>query len=405
MNSTQKTLVTLLSAAIRGKDIDKLDIHDINWREVYEEAKAHEVYALIYPLFKKMSKTCNIDSILLTEWSKDTIINSIVQTQHINQMKNVFKAFEEDGVPVIALKGLILRDLYPRPEFRTMSDADILVKEEFVEAAETVLLQLGYKKDSSIAYECCFIHENNLSIDLHWSLSNHEHLRNVAPFEDTVWNNLRELDFHGVKVQALSLEYELMHLFIHIASHMIKSGFGVRQLCDIVVFIESERTAIDWDLLFDLSESCRLNKLISVILTLCDTLLDLNVPATYKTNYFDSAEYIKILTNEVFESGVYGKRDETRVTSTRILSHSLQSNDDFNKFKLIFRYVFPSSDKLDKRYSYASKYTFLIVFAWLHRIFYELFLNTFKRLKELFKLSSTASLVKDRFDLIDWLQL
>lgn len=405
MNSTQKALVTLLSASIRGKEILGLDIDELNWNDVYEEADAHAVLPLIYPTVKKLSSTCEIPVELMSKWAKDTIMTGIYQTQHISQMKLVFKAFSEAGIPVVALKGLILRDLYPKPEFRTMSDSDLLIKKENIEAAEKVLVSLGYSKFSSIEHESCFTHDSALSIDLHWSLTNDEHLKNVGPFEDTLWKNLRTYDFHGVQIKALSLEYELMHLFIHIASHMIKSGFGVRQLCDIVVFVEHEGDSLNWDLIYGLAEICKLNKLISTILNLCHTLLDLEIPKDYRKVYPGSKEHITTLTMDIFDSGVYGNRNATRISSTKMLNHSLKANGSISKTILILRYLFPSTDKLDKRYSYARKYKFLLAFAWIHRLGYELFFNSVSRAKELLNIRSTSLLVKNKVELIEWLQI
>lgn len=405
MNTTQKTLVTLLSSAIRGSELNTLDIDNMDWNAVYEEAEAHAVFPLIYPIVKNLSKSYEIDNSLMTKWSKNTIISGIYQNQHINQMKIVFKAFEETGIPVIALKGLILRDLYPRPEFRTMSDSDLLIKKDDAESAEKVLISLGYSKFSSIGYESCFVHDSALSIDLHWSLSNEDHLKNVDPFESTVWQNIRTYDFHGIEIQALSLEYELMHLFNHIASHMIKSGFGVRQLCDIVVFIENEKDSINWDLVYSLGDACKLNKLISTILIICNNLFNLKIPKAYSKVYPGSNEYVSFLTNEILESGVYGGKNESRVTGIKLFGHSLKYNNDVNSFKLILRYLFPSKDKLDKRFSYGIKHPYLLVFAWIHRFIYILFFNNSISLKEILKLKSTASLVEDRFKLIKWLQL
>ena len=41
--------------------------------------------------------------------------------------------FNKNNIPVIVLKGLVVRDLFPNPTLRTMCDADILVKEKDLE--------------------------------------------------------------------------------------------------------------------------------------------------------------------------------------------------------------------------------------------------------------------------------
>jgi hypothetical protein len=185
---------------------------------------------------------------------------------------------------------------------------------------------------------------------------------------------------------------------------MIKSGFGVRQLCDIVLFIEHNENLLDWNLVYVLADACKLNKLIVMILNVCSDLLELKIPEVYIKIYPGLEKQKEILIKDIFDSGVYGKRNNIRMSSTRMLDHSLKTSGG-GSFKIILRYLFPTKERLDERYSYASKYSFLLIFAWVHRLLYELLFNSVRRIKELVKLKSTSSLVKDRFGLIEWLQL
>ena len=48
-------------------------------------------------------------------------------------MQHIFsllKNAEEKGTDMLLLKGMVLRELYPVPELRTMSDVDIIIKPE-----------------------------------------------------------------------------------------------------------------------------------------------------------------------------------------------------------------------------------------------------------------------------------
>jgi len=406
MNQTEKTIISMLSASIQEKNIDNLNTDNINWLDVFEEAQAHAITAFLYPLLKSLSQYSNIDEDVLTKWKTISLICGINQIRHINQMNKVFEAFRDANIPIVALKGLVIREFYPHPEFRNMSDADILVHKEDVEKSEKILMNLGYYKHSSIEIHSTFDHKNYLSIDLHWTLVNELHIKTVADFNKTLWENTRIITMNGLPVLSLSLEYELLHLILHIASHLIKSGFGVRLLCDVVVFIEKEKNNIDWNLFFEKVKLYNIEKLMMSIFIVCNQLFNMDLPCKDSVSYFQYNNYIELLINEIFSSGIYGYRNHTRVDSTKILHHF--SNTDVrstNKIKVLVSFLFPSSERINKKYSYAKRYPFLIPFAWLHKILFELSRNGLKFLKQIPHWYSAAGVAKERFRLLKWLQL
>jgi hypothetical protein len=406
MNSSQSTLVSLLSAAIRAKSLENLELEKVNWREVFDEAKAHDVYPLIYPLIKGISKHHFLDEVLMSEWRNATLMCGIIQLNHINQMKKVFQSFKEVNIPIIALKGLVLREMYPSPEFRAMGDADVLVHKEDVKEAEKVLISLGYVKFGTIPIHISFEHKNHLSIDLHSSLVDANQIKSVAAFEDTLWKNTRIVTMKGLPVLSLSLEYELLHLILHIASHMIKSGFGLRQLCDVVVFVEKEKDNIDWNLFFEKAKAYQIEKLVMTIFILCQELFSMDLPNKDNIQYLKHNQYIELFINELFSSGAFGKKNLIRINSTRLLHDNYNNKEkSTRKINFIISFLFPSPKNISKKYFYAKKYPLLIVVAWIHRIAYTLYLNGLSIFVQIRSLYSTATIARDRLKLLRWLQL
>lgn len=282
MNCTEKTLISLLSASIMNKNIQGENFKTVNWRDVYEEALAHDVYSLIYPVIKKLSKTYSIDKTLISEWRDAAVISGLIQINHIKQMKIVFENFEKACIPVIALKGLVLRDLYPRAELRTMSDADILVHKEDIERADKILINLGYYKHVSTDVHNTYTQNGRLHIEVHWTLIDELCIRTISEFNNTLWQNTRTINIHDIQVLSLSREYQLIHIILHMASHMIKSGFGIRQLLDVVVFVEGERDNINWNLFFQQARCYNIEKFVTTIFILCNELFKVELPQNKK---------------------------------------------------------------------------------------------------------------------------
>lgn len=59
-------------------------------------------------------------------------------------------------------------------------------------------------------------------------------------FQEYIWNDARKIKVGRIDTLALSLEDQALHFCAHMASHMAISGFGVRQLADLVLLVEHE---------------------------------------------------------------------------------------------------------------------------------------------------------------------
>lgn len=144
MNQTQKQLVKMLSVAIRKKQVKFSQGERINWPALVEEAKEHKVSALVYSAVKNEIDDLRIEMMLLKEWKCEVILSGVNQSNHVKQVSKLLQSFNDNDIPVIILKGMVLRSLFPNPDFRTMSDVDILVHEEDLERIKTLLLDLNF---------------------------------------------------------------------------------------------------------------------------------------------------------------------------------------------------------------------------------------------------------------------
>ena len=46
------------------------------------------------------------------------------------ELENVMAHFEKEGIDYVPLKGWIIKNLYPKPDMRSMCDVDILIRDE-----------------------------------------------------------------------------------------------------------------------------------------------------------------------------------------------------------------------------------------------------------------------------------
>ncbi|AWI06379.1 nucleotidyltransferase domain-containing protein [Clostridium drakei] len=411
MNNDQQCLACLLTASIHGEKINNAEVDNINWNIVFKMAKEHDVFAFLYPIIKSMQDNFNHEDEIVLKWKKNTILASIIQKQNINKMTSVLRALNEAEIQVIGLKGLVLRELYPVKELRTMSDSDILVHFEDVEKVEKILLNLGYFEYSRDSKHILFSHKRFLPIELHWKLIDTLYFKNADYIERSIWENTENVNICSATVLVPSLENQILYLCLHMAVHFVYSGFGLRQLCDLVILVETQRHKVNWNSFYEQVKKCKIENFVIAIFEVCKRLFHMVVPNELYNREVENNEYIDMIIDSVFIGGVYGGIYGKVILSAvddKLLSYcesDRQSHSFMGKFKCIVGFFFPRADKLSKRYSYVKKHPMFIPLAWLHRLIYGIFRRDFNIDQKRVLLLSQSNYLRKRVDLFKWLEL
>lgn len=409
MNNIQKQTMEILLAAIHGEKIQVYKGNNIPWHSILEEAEAHKVKELLYSaIIWDNSAKENIEKTTLEQWKRDTIFTGVRQSNHIKQIARVLEKFNHENIPVIVLKGLVVRELYPRPDLRTMSDADVLVHEENLNAVSELLISLGYKlKEGSDEHGAHIVFTSNehFSIEVHWTIINEDYFIAGNSLKDTIWNDAINVKVGGVSTLSLSLEDLVLHLCVHMAVHIAVGGFGVRQLSDLVLLVEKQGDDIDWASVYEKAKQCKVEKFTMAIFSVCNRLFKLQVPVELEKYNLSESKYIDILIDDIFASGVYGRR---------YLSNSFGSGFAFEKgegsskggvIKKYLALLFPPIEKMSDRYAYAKKNKILAPIAWVHHIWAGIFHKNYRFTEKFSFLTKGVSVGKKRNELLRWLEL
>lgn len=370
MNSHERNTLNLLNLAIHGKKFTAFE-KEINWNEIIKEANAHEISALIYSSIYGVKQLNGLDDIYLEEWKRKTFLTGISQISHFNQVGKIFEIFNENKIDVIALKGLVVRKLYPKAEFRTMGDADILVHEEDLDRIKQLLINEGYElkegADNHGAH-LAFTHKNFWPIEVHWTLVNDDYFLVDKKFEKDLWNSAIEIDIGKSKVLTLCNEDLALHLCLHMGVHIIFGGFGLRQLCDLVLLVEKEGESMDWNLFVSKAKECGAESFTLAIFKCCNKLFNMEVPVEIDLISSNiNEEVVNKLTETIFYSGVFGKKDAAIALSTGF-SRNKNGEEDKSPEKKYFEMLFPKIENMSEKYDYAKRNKILIPIAWAHHL-------------------------------------
>jgi hypothetical protein len=380
LNNNRKMLVGLISAGIRNQpfNIEHCSVENsagVNWAELLDEAVRHQVVTVVYQPLAENSARLHVPGELLEKFRIYTLYEGMEQERNYAAIGSVLKKLAGAGISVIALKGLIIRELYPYPYLRAMCDFDLLVKSDDVHESGRIIEESGFEFGNDDGKEIKYLHKIYGSIDLHRRLAPEgERYENMAGLEEQVWENAVPVDVSGASILALCPLDCAVFIVIHMASHIISSGFGLRNLCDFFLVVDTYRDEIDWDEFFRKAAEFHVDTFAKALMRICRELFGLELPDNCLKAADEFRDYVLMenIIEDIFDSGVSGKSSNERISANRMLYYSGGENAKTagGKVSMYIKLLFPAAGKLDKRYRYAKKCFLLLPVAWVHRFIY-----------------------------------
>lgn len=409
MNNIQKQFIDILSSGIRGNAAEKI-YDNVDWNEVIDLANKHKVEGIMYLALRKSNLISKVGEERINLLKQKAAITGITQSNHISGLSKIFNKINEKNIPIIVLKGLVVRDFYPQPDQRSMNDADILVHKDDVEKVKNLLIEMGYifLEDHKASHHIALVHARYPMIEVHWNLFKRDGFSNeLEHYERLIWKRAIKINVGEAEVLSLSYEDLVLHLCMHMASHLAATGFGVRQLCDLVLLVENKGKEIDWNSFIMKARMYGFEKFSLIMFLLCKELFNMEIPKELKIKSVNNKKYVAALIDEIFESGVHGKKEMANQFATQIAFNfeDKDKNATLGAMKRYLRFIFPKVDDMSKKYDYAKKVKILTPIAWIHHLFVGIFATEYS-LKDKFEfLIKGASTAINRNKLLDWMEL
>lgn len=408
MNTTEKQFIDLLSNSIRN-EVCKKKYDNVDWNELINLSRKHKIEGLIYSALNKAELLENIDEDKVKDLKKEVFFTGVTQISNMSKLEKVFNEFSKENVPVIVLKGLVVREYYPQPEQRSMSDADIFVKAKDINKSKKILIDLGYTEiDAEASHHIKYIKSGYPMIELHWHVMKRDGFSNELDlFEDDIWDRTIEVKVKGAKVLSLGYEDLALHLCMHMAAHLAASGFGVRQIADLVLLVEKKGHLIDWTLFINKAEEFGFKKFIIIMFKICNILFSMDIPKEMAVYKIDDEEMFESLISTIFDGGVYGKKDMASNFANQVAFNykGKDSNATIGAIRRYFRFIFPSIETMSDKYSYARKIRILTPIAWIHHLFSGIFRKEYNFTDKIRFLTKGAKESVEKNKILSWMEL
>lgn len=227
MNTIYRGLFVLVKSALTGQKMELPG--DFSLEQADNLIRKQSLIPLIYP----GALLCGLDpkSELMQRYQVQYFRYLVISLKQMAAVSRVCQAFEENGIDYMLLKGCNMKKLYPKPEMRSMGDADVLIRVEQYGRIKPLMESLQYKNTKESVYDHVW-ETPELYLELHKRL--------YAPSQTLLceyfgvgWERAEHRRGHCYEMPR---EVEFAYIFSHMAKHFRICGIGVRHFIDLYVF-------------------------------------------------------------------------------------------------------------------------------------------------------------------------
>lgn len=259
--------------------------------------------------------------------------------------------FAKAGIWYMALKGILIKNCYPKSAMREMTDNDLLVDSTRMNDVKEIMLGLGYTCDSfGVEHHDTYSKPPTIQFEIHHSLFDAKEFPEIAGY------------YSGIKKKAVRNGFELSlsdeDFFVYFVGHTYKhyghGGTGLRSLLDVYLFLKTH-PGLDEAYLKTQLELLGISKFEQKIKSLANKVF---TGAELSEKELDELDYF-------IESGSNGVQEHNEYNRIRRKLSNDDSSD--NKRKYLLRRVFISGKALEVKYPFFAKHKALYPFLFVYR--------------------------------------
>lgn len=361
MTKTFENMLYLFGANANRAEL--CTIEDIDSDAIRQYAVEQGIWTMVYP---ELAKICDVK-----RYQAEFLMAVSAGVTRKEFTLNIIKKLEENGIKCCLLKGAAVCGLYADPECRISSDTDILIDPKDEKKLSKLLREYGYEVENRGVNDHHLKARHSVGglFEAHIMLYSHTTsgiLFNGLEMYGEPWDTS---NINGYDYNVLGVNDGLMYLTAHYIKHLINSGGGVRQMMDLLLYIEAHKDKIDFDKYNNLLKELKYDKLIDVVKSVGGKYFGFD----YEVKNIELMD--KIL-SDTETGGIFGFSTDTRKNfyKTYCEKRTTMSKKQYKIFWLlknehsIWDRLFPNQKMLITKHGYAyAKNKLLIPVAWINR--------------------------------------
>lgn len=364
----ENDMLYLSLCALNNAKPDVKLVEKMNFDVLYKSCKAHNITALV----------CYALEMVITppqKWLEEkdkAIMKNLLFDIERQQITNFIN---KHGIKYSPLKGVILKDYYPKAGMRQMSDNDIYYDKAFREELKTFMLSRNYELVSNDSCHDVYKKLPVYNFEMHHSFFEEEFLDEFYEYYLDIHKRMTKDKNTGA--YSLSNEDFYVYIIAHEYKHYTTYGTGIRSLLDCYILLNKFENQLDWNYIRCETDKLGLTDFEETQRKLCKKLL----------SYPDTADFTKTeikMLNYFVSCGVYGNLETSIVNKlTGEIGESNRKITFAMKAKYIFKRCFPSMDTYRLYYPFFYHHKYLLPFCFFYRLFNLLFKRNKKQTAEL----------------------
>lgn len=371
ISNINKIILELLGNSLLNIDLSNNVFSLLNrgiWNDIFKEAAVHNVETLIFQSLMNLPQGVQPEKDVLDKWRNTTIIRVLLNENLMKEQTNILNYFAELGIDSVILKGTSVSCFYPAPELRTLGDIDILVKKSEYEAATNVLYKNGYVFDHEHDFHIV-VKKSGTIVELHNEVSrfpDNEVGKLLSTELEKVFNNSKQFEVNQICFPGPSPFDNALILLLHMQRHLNK-GIGLRQLCDWIMFVNSNSQQELWDEILPFLNKIGLRKFAAILTKIGVLYLGLDSKLCLWCLEVNN-KVCDMLLQEILNSGNMGRKRSSEEKAGGFLTDGFEKTDGItysktDQVRLVFR-NFSRSAKRD--FPLLKKYPILLLIMCLY---------------------------------------
>lgn len=368
------------------------------WQQLFAMAQEHKLLPLFY---ESAFGIASLAGTPLPASTRQLVLGQVMeQTVKTQEFLELYKALSQRGFTPLVVKGILCRNLYPTPDLRPSSDEDLLVLPGQFQEIQAQLQSLGLTPVNWQEDEVSFRRPGSpLHIELHRQLfpTNQQAYGHLNQYFQRIIHHSTTAQFQGVALSVPEPTDHLLYMVCHNLKHFLHSGFGIRQVCDLLLFTQAHSLELDWDRFTSTCMEIHCQVFTSALYRIGVRHLGFDYQSLGLPEVFQNLPVDELpLLEDILEGGIYGGSSPARQRSSNITLNAASGNV---KKSPLAASLFPGVSQLQNRYPYLKKYPWLLPVAWGSRIVH--YAKDLPNARESLSLGTQRLTLLEKYDLIE----
>lgn len=365
-----------VGAALEDRQVNwSADVTPEQMFQLVQLSQEHHVLPLFFEAVYSCPAATYMDGVLFMQCKRSTVQSVMTQAVKSEDFLRLNRHLRDRGVTPLVVKGIICRQLYPRPDYRVSGDEDVLCGEHQFKTCHKAMIDFGMEPGTSSldSYEVPYSQEDSpLYIELHKTLFSQDSdiFSDCNRFFEDCFHRMVEIDVQGEPVATLNHTDHMLYLILHAFKHFLHSGFGIRQVCDMVLFANAYGESIDWNYILTKCKGLRAEKFAAALFAIGEKYLNFSPEkACYPHIWRQISVDPDALLLDMLRGGIYGYSERSRMHSSNMTLNAVSADKKGKRSDgNVIRTIFPSAKSMEGRFPYLKRMPILLPVAWASRI-------------------------------------